>query len=287
MIDYGGVQVKKFLIIILTIMTISTVIGGNYHWNQKVSAVQGKGNVTEEKSDEDSVERKRSIEGKKGEADPVKGKLVMLDKVNFLPKDLQPTFQKAIEERRPVHLMIIGSSSTPQKDGAWPQLLERKLLDIYGDSLIRVTIKEIRGKTSQQVVEDSIHKELVNMKPDILLLEPFLLYDNGEIKMSERLKNISKIIKSFKKENQDLIILIQPANPIYGATYYPQEENDLERYAEQNNYIYLNHWEAWPDYSKRELEDYLTEGNIPNEKGNETWAEYLQEYFVNDGEKEQ
>ncbi|MGM0830040.1 MAG: SGNH/GDSL hydrolase family protein [Bacillota bacterium] len=277
---------KKFLLIILTIMTISTVIGGKYHWNQKVSAVQAKVNVTEKKSDGGSVEGKSSIEGKQVEEKPDKDKLVKLDKVNFLPKDLQPTFQRAIEERRPVHLMITGSSSTSKKNEAWPRLLERNLLDVYGDSLIHVTIKEISGKTSQQVVEENIHKELVNMKPDILLLEPFLLYDNGEIKMSERLKNISKIIKSFKKANPDLIILIQPANPIYGATYYPHEENDLERYTKQNNFIYLNHWKAWPDSNKKEIEDFLTEGSVPNEKGNKTWAEYLKEYFVMDGGKE-
>ncbi|TMU84243.1 SGNH/GDSL hydrolase family protein [Bacillus sp. BHET2] len=277
---------KKFLLIVLAVMTISTVIGGKYHWNQKVSAVQTKVNVTEEKSDEGIVEESKSIESQKVEAEPDKDRLVKLDKVNFLPKELQPIFQKAIEEQRPVNLMITGSSSTSHKDGAWPQLLESKLLDTYGDSLIHVTIKEIGGKTSQQVVKESIYKKMVNMKPDILLLEPFLLYDNGEIRMSERLKNISKIIKSFKKANPDMTILIQPANPIYGAYYYTDEENDLERYAKQNNYTYLDHWKAWPDYNKSEIEDYLTEGNVPNDKGNETWAKYLKEYFVRDDEKE-
>ncbi len=267
-------------------MTISTVIGGKYHWNQKVSAVQAKVNVNEEQSDGGIVEESKSIESQKVYAEPDKDRLVKLDKVNFLPKELQHIFQKAIEVQRPVHLIITGSSSTSHKNGAWPRLLERELLDTYGDSLIDVTIKEIGGKASQQVVKESIYKEMVNMKPDILLLEPFLLYDNGEIRMSERLKNISKIIKSFKKANPDLVILIQPANPIYGAHSYPDEENDLERYAKQNNYTYLDHWKAWPDNNKREIEDYLTEGNVPNDKGNEIWAKYLKEYFMRDGKIE-
>ncbi|MCR8850366.1 hypothetical protein NQ095_18265 [Rossellomorea sp. SC111] len=274
---------KKFLLIILAIMTISTVIGGKYHWNQKVSAVQGKVSETEQKSKVISEEELKSIENQKVERAREKDRLLKLDKVNFLPKELHPAFQKAIEESRPVHLMITGSSSTSQKDGAWPELLERQLVDTYGESLIHVTIKEIDGKTSQQVVKENLYNDMVKMKPDILLLEPFLLYDNGEIKMSERLKNISKIIQSFKKANPDLITLLQPANSIYGATYYPNEEKDLERYAKQNDYIYMDHWKAWPDYNKKEIEEYLTEKNVPNEKGNEMWAAYLKKYFVRDG----
>ncbi len=282
MLDYGGVQVKKFLLVILAIMTISTVIGGKYHWNQKVSAIQGKVDETKEGSNESSVEKSNSNENQKVEREREKDRLIKLDKVNFLPKELQPVFQEAIEERRPVHLLITGSSSTSQEEGAWPDLLERQLVETIGNSLIQVTIKEIDGKTSQEVVKENIYKNMVKMKPDILLLEPFLLYDNGEIKMSERLKNISKIITNFKKANPDMIILLQPSNPIYGATYYPNEENDLERYAKQNNYIYLDHWKGWPDYNKKEIEELLTEENVPNEKGNETWAEYLKEYFIRD-----
>lgn len=285
MID-GGVKLKKLLLIILAIMTISTVIGGKYHWNQKVSAVQGKVNETEQKSKVKSEEELKSIENQEVERAREKDRLLKLDKVNFLPEELQPAFRRAIEESRPVHLMITGSSSTSQKDGAWPELLERQLVDTYGDSLIHVTIKEIDGKTSQQVVKENLYKDMVKTKPDILLLEPFLLYDNGEIIMSERLKNISKIIKSFKKANPNLIILIQPANPIYGATYYPNEEKDLERYAKQNDYIYVDHWKAWPDHNKKEIEKFLTEKNIPNEKGNEMWAAYLKKYFVRVGGKE-
>ncbi len=277
---------KKFLLIVLAIMTISTIIGGKYHWNQKVNAVQANVSGTGEKSDESSVAESNSIENGKLETEGDKERLVKLDKVNLLPKELQPVFQKAIDERRPVHLMITGSSSTSHKNGAWPSLLERKLLDTYGDSLLHVTIKEIGDKTSKQVVKENIFKESVNKKPDILLLEPFLLFDNGEINMSERLNNISTIIKSFKKANPDLVILIQPANPIYGATYYPNEENDLELYAIEHNYIYLDHWNAWPDYSKKEVKDFLTEENVPNDKGNETWAEYLTEYFVKVGESQ-
>ena len=278
-----GGTMKKILLVILSIITISTVIGGKYHWNQKVDAVQA--SVDKEKKDENRKEIKITNE-EELEIEEKKETLIKLDKLNFLPKELQPIFSRVIEKNRPVHLMIAGSASTSSNDVAWPNKLKMKLLDTYGDSLIKVTIKEISKKTSQRVIEENIHEEMAELKPDILLLEPFLLYDNGEIRMAERLKNLSIIIDSFKKMNPDIMIMIQPANPIYGAYYYPNEEKDLERYSKQNEYIYLDHWAAWPDYRKKEIQDYLTKDNLPNKKGNEVWAKYLMKYFVRDGESE-
>jgi hypothetical protein len=56
--------------------------------------------------------------------------------------------------------------------------------------------------------------------------------------------------------------------------YYLQEEKDLEGYAKENGYIYLNHWDAWPDSSREDLKNYLTDENLPNAKGNKVWAQY-------------
>ncbi|MGM0754191.1 MAG: SGNH/GDSL hydrolase family protein [Bacillota bacterium] len=272
---------KKFLLVGLGVITLSTLAGGKYHWDQRVEAVQV--NVHTEKVagvQAVSEEERKENEKEKAAAEEEKKRLIKLDKLNYLPPELKEAFKKKIEGNEPVHLVILGSSSTPGKEGAWPKELEKALLDTYGHDLIKVTLKEIAGKTSEQVVKEELHKPLAEMKPDILLLEPFLLYDNGEIRMSSRIKNLETILGDFKKQNPEVTFIIQPANPIPGAYYYPQEEADLEKYTREKKYVYLNHWDAWPDYNNKEIKDYLSEGNIPNEKGNKVWLDYLMKYFI-------
>ncbi|MGG4169021.1 SGNH/GDSL hydrolase family protein [Rossellomorea vietnamensis] len=266
---------RKFLLGVLAIVTLSTLAGGKYHWDQRVEAVQ----INGQKEKVVSVQADGEEE-KKEKAEEERKRLVKLDKLNYLPPELKNTFKKKIERKESVHLMIMGSSSTSGDDGAWPKELEKALIDTYGHDLIKVTLKEIAEKTSKQVVMEGIHKPLAEMKPDILLLEPFLLYDNGEIRMPDRLKNLETILSDFKKQNPDITFIIQPANPISGAYYYPQEEADLEKYARERKYVYLNHWDSWPDNKSKELKDYLTDENIPNEKGNKVWLDYLMKYFI-------
>ena len=271
---------KKFLLGVLAAVTLFTLAGGKIHWDQRVDAVQAKDHWKEADTVQTVVSqvKKEKEEMEKSTTEEDKGRLVKLDKLNYLPPELKETFKKKVEKDEPVHMMILGSSSTSEAEGAWPKELEKALIDTYGQELINVTMKEIADKTSEQVVKDSIHKELAGMKPDILLIEPFLLYDNGEIRMSNRIKNLETILGEFKKQNPAITVIIQPANPIPGAYYYPKEEAELEKYARGKKYVYLNHWETWPD--NEEIKDYLTEENVPNEKGNEIWLDYLMNYFI-------
>ncbi|MGR3765913.1 SGNH/GDSL hydrolase family protein [Rossellomorea sp. NS-SX7] len=267
---------KNFMIVFLFIITVSALAGGKLHWEQKISAVQ---------ADTIHVDMPKQVvkaDSTDKEEEAKKERMLKLDRMNYLPPELQQKFREKINQDQQLHLMIIGSSSTSEQKDAWPELLEEKLVEVYGDSLLNVTIKEIANKTSDKVLEEDIHKKLTEQKPDILLLEPFLLYDNGELGMTDRLKNLSVLLKDFKKESPDMTIILQPSNPIYGAHYYLQDEKELEDYAKENKYIYLDHWQAWPDSGKKEMKDYLTTENLPNKKGNEVWAKYLADYFVRD-----
>jgi hypothetical protein len=268
---------KNLLLICLFIITVYTLIEGKLHWDKRVGAVQADTAAAIELNDQDIKEKEKISVAEVKDKD----KLVKLDRVNHLPPELQQKFREKISGNdQPVYLMILGSSSTSQKAGAWPKQLESKLHEFYGKSLVEVSIKEIANKTSDQVISENIHKDLAGQTPDILLLEPFLLYDNGEISISNRLKNLSTIIEVFKEHNPNISVMIQPANPIHGARHYPNEEQDLEDYAKQNKYIYLNHWDAWPDHNGKEIKEYLTNENLPNDKGNGLWAKYLIDYFV-------
>ncbi|WP_175990176.1 hypothetical protein [Bacillus sp. Marseille-Q1617] len=268
---------KNVLLICLLIITVYTLTAGKLHWDKRVIAVQAGSAATNDVNHQDKKEKEVISAAEVIDKD----KLVKLDKVNHLPPELQQKFREKINgDDQPVYMMVLGSSSTSQKEGGWPKQLENKLHEFYGKSLVEVSIKEIANKTSDQVISENIHKDLAGLTPDILLLEPFLLYDNGELSISDRLQNLSTIIEVFKEHNPEMTVMIQPANPIHGARHYPNEEQDLEDYAKQNKYIYLNHWYAWPDHKGKEIKEYLTNENLPNDKGNGLWAKYLIDYFV-------
>lgn len=206
--------------------------------------------------------------------------VITLDKLNFLPKDIQNKFREKVGKVQPVNLAILGSASTSKEEKAWPNLLERKLVDTYGPSVIKVTTEEIVNKTSIQVISEKLLDELAASKPDILLIEPFLLYDNAKLPMDDRLENLSTIIQQFKSFNPAVTVMIQPSNPIYQAYYYPKEENELEEFSLSHGYTYLDHWKAWPSGESNKLLSYLTDEGLPNDKGNEVWARYLVDYFI-------
>lgn len=89
----------------------------------------------------------------------------------------------------------------------------------------------------------------------------------------------------FKQLNEGVIVLLQPSIPIHNARFYPGEEEELKEYAQGKGYIYLNHWENWPDYTDEEVLNYLTDDRSnPNQEGHEAWANYIIDYFVNTDE---
>ncbi|BCB05805.1 SGNH/GDSL hydrolase family protein [Bacillus sp. KH172YL63] len=259
---------KKFFIWLLAIVTISTLVGGKLHWDKRVEAVQGiNSTVTDEENEKNESEEKEKREKQ-------------LEKLNFLPPELKETFKDKMEREEPVHLMVLGSGSSSSREGAWPGELEKGLIDTYGKEFIKVSLNEVGNRTSQQVIEEDLHKRFAEMKPDILLLEPFLLADYEGVDLSDRLKNIDDITGEFKKLNPDIFIIIQPSNPIPESAEYTEAEAELENYSKERKFVYLNHWEAWPIDGGDEIKNYLTKDNQPNEKGNKVWFEYVRKYFI-------
>lgn len=285
---------KKFLLVLVIVLSISTVIVGKIHWDRKIAAhtkvEETKLQLLNEdiglKEEEQSIEGEELAELPVVETDmiveePSINKDELLKLASKLPTEVAAKIEASIHNSNPIHLVIFGSASTSEKEGAWPDMLRQALIEAYGEKIIKVSIKEITGKTSNEVVEEKLYKEAAMLKPDILLIEPFLLEDNGKVDMLDRLNNLSALLAAFKEMQQDITVILQPSNPIFDAHYYIREEYDLERYAARNNIFYINHWEAWPDSKSPNLKDLLTEESLPNEKGNMVWAEYLKYVFIN------
>jgi hypothetical protein len=273
----------RVIAVIVLVLSISTIIIGKIHWNHKISAYAGMESSVVLETEQHENKKTVNDKDKEGTTDQV------VDSTQYtknLPDEVKLKVEKTAKTGKPVRFVILGSKSTSSDENGWPNLLKQQLIQSYGTSVFDVTIQEISDKNSLQVIEEELYQAALKNKPDILLFEPFILKDNGEVRMEDRLENITTIIEDFEEINPDVFIFLQPANPLYNATYYPKEVEELQRFALENNIDYLNHWLAWPDQNSSEIESYLSPDpsmsfkSIPNEKGHQLWADYLANYFI-------
>lgn len=264
---------KKIITALICIVCIVSIIAGKIHWDNKINAAANAGSNSQQ--EKDTPQEKANSKAKDG-------KDIAALTANF-PEELTSKVEKAIEEEKPLTLLAMGSSATAKGDGTWTTILQEELDKTYGDDVFHIEVKSFGEDLSIDVAQQQKYKEAVEQKPDIFLLEPFLLKDNGKVAIENSLDSVEMIINAMNEESEDTIIMLQPANPIYNAVHYPEQVKALKEYAKENNIIYLDHWKNWPDQTNEEILEYLhEEDKSPNEKGQKLWAEYLVKYFTGD-----
>lgn len=104
-------------------------------------------------------------------------------------------------------------------DPGYAKLLENALLENYGDS-IKVNIQGF-DSTSLEFLENTPVD--FNAGYDVILFEPFTLKNNGEVSIEDEHAHIEEFSAKLKENVEDAMIILNPANPIYSATYYPSQ----------------------------------------------------------------
>lgn len=269
---------KKLMTIGTVVLCGGIILAGNNHWNNKIAA-----QVEKETKNEDVVATKakevQTTVPKEGPIEEDKQKKPAYTR--NLPKELQKKVSNAITTGKPLQFVIYGSKATSQAENAWPDLLRKQLAATYGDNVFNITVLSEGDKTSIDVMRTSSYEKVNELKPDLILFEPFMIKDNSsKIAMRNRIGSIEKMIATWKEENKGVTILMQPSNPLAGAVYYPDQVAKVAEYAQENKIIYLNHWENWPESKDEKMNEYLTDTSEPNENGHKAWAEYLIHYFV-------
>lgn len=253
---------EKIVAALSCLATICVIIIGQIYWEGKIKSHVNAANTTTE----DRMEYVDKIE---------------MDSFNQLPKELEEKVKQAKQKEEKLKFVIYGSESTSTDEEAWPQRLKNELEENYGDTF-EVYIYSDEGKTTHDIVNEKLYQKIVDIKPDVLLFEPFILKDNG-LGINQTLENITFILEEIKNEQPNVTVYLQPAHPLYNAIYYPREVEELGQFTKDNGYIFLNHWSTWPDQDNQELLNYLTEQkDKPNESGNDVWAKYLIDYFISE-----
>lgn len=243
------------------------IMVGYLHWQEKISAQASISNV--EKSESKDINSLTAS-----------GSQNVKDYTKNLPPNLKIMIEDASNKGKKIKFVIYGSETTSNNKNAWPNILKTEMNEAYGSVFEFIIISE-KDKTSKEVVNENLFEKVTKENPDVLLFEPFLLKDNGEVGIINTLLNIEDMIADLKEKNEDVFVMLQPPHPLYNATFYPKEVQEFKQFALAEGYIYLDHWQSWPKQNDSELKQYLSEDNAkPNDKGNRVWADYLAQYFI-------
>ncbi|MBN8193787.1 SGNH/GDSL hydrolase family protein [Bacillus sp. NTK074B] len=197
------------------------------------------------------------------------------------PEEAKDSFMNDLQTGTPYKLAIVGSPALGEGENGWSRQVKEELENTFGESL-EVTIYEY-DSTSIKFVNGEPADEVLEADPDLVLLEPFSLSDNSKLVGSkDNLESIRILNRRLKEQKEEAVLILQPPHPITGATYYPEQIEELKAFAKEQDIPYLDHWTAWPEEDET-LEKYVTESQeTPDEKGHEVWASYLLDYFIAD-----
>jgi hypothetical protein len=200
-----------------------------------------------------------------------------------LQSPLREKVLNGLAKNEPLNVVAMGSRALSGEKGivTWPNLLQDQVNDAYGLKIFNVTTLDFGTKNTFEIVRNDKHLEVAKLKPDILILEPFIWNDNGYARIEDTIYHIGVMVREAKRENEDISIFIQPPNPLFGANFFQQQVERVREYSILNNLAYLDHWEAWPNNDDETLKEFIIEGDtIPNQEGHSLWADYLAKMFA-------
>jgi hypothetical protein len=256
-------MIQKILTFLLGILLILLIFFGQTHWNQQKRAFS---------SDTPSSAKKEAVKQN------TSAKALLKYTKNW-PAESVNRFKQSLKTGTPFKILFVGSPAIgSETDGTFP-LVKQKLMETYGEH-VEVQLKTY-DMTSTQFIYDQKQDEIIAENADLIVFEPFILENNGEVLIDKTLTDLAVVIDTVKVAKTETTFILQPSYPLYNAKIYPRQVEELKKYAETHQIPYLDHWTAWPDPTTEEMKNYLTEDqSAPNEKGAQVWSEYLIQFFI-------
>lgn len=277
---------KRWLVFLIIFISIGAVIFGRFSYQAKLSDIA---EAAKEHSSTPILQAEENAASEPEENNGTGNNESSEINIAELTEDLDSSVRDLIEDRyaegEKIEIAAFGSRALTDSESEglipWPELLEVNLNESYSTELFEVTTYSFDRLTSLEVYQDSLYEEAAVSHPDLLILEPFMLSNNGNVRIEDSLDITERLIEEFEKENEDIIIFVQPPHPLYNSVFYPQEVEALKDFIEEQGLNYADHWEEWPGIQEEELLTYTDEEhNMPTEAGHELWAEALKKYFV-------
>ncbi|MBT2723997.1 hypothetical protein [Bacillus sp. ISL-46] len=258
---------QKFLTALLGIGFLIVLYLGQTHWNQEQQASA--------KSKPINQSSKTKVDNQNAEEQE------LLKLTSNWPTNAVDQFKQSLKEDKPFTILFTGSPAIgSETDGSFP-LIKEQLIKTLGEQHINVELKTFNS-TSTQLLYNNKQEEIAAVNADLIIFEPFILMNNGEVLIKDTLQNTSKIIDDIQANKPDTAFILQPSFPLYKAEIYPRQVAELKKYAQEKQLTYLDHWTAWPDPNTVAMKDYLKpDMSAPSEKGNQVWSEYIIKLLTN------
>jgi hypothetical protein len=262
---------KSFLFFGSILLSIAIIIGGHYYYQQKLNTIAVDATI----SAADTVTPTKN----ENEVQPSNS----TDSTNELT-ELLKEWTESLNSDDSLSVTVFGSTSITNADDSltsWPLLLESKISEFQGAPPIDITIVDVGKTVSIEVLTSDYLKQVIDSNPDVLLFEPFILNDNGSIRIEDSLEALDLMLQYITARLPDTTIVLMPPNPLYGANFYLTQIERLQQFALDHEYIYADHWQHWPSTEDTALNDYV-ENARPNEEGHALWAEAMLEVLTNE-----
>src|SRR5690606_12420784 len=117
------------------------------------------------------------------------------------PQEARKQFKQALKEDKPFTILLAGSDTNAASKNGWATLVKDNIEKTYGEAVILKTLEF--DMNSFQFVNGEHQKELAAEKADLLILEPFILKDDGVVPTEDSLAHLETILASVRNENPD------------------------------------------------------------------------------------
>lgn len=243
------------------------LIAGKMHWDEKIaeSGLSFKVETTTASATEEEVE-----EVKKPLSD---------EKISDLMKNFpDATREKMISSSEPLSVVIVGSESIGNNEEGLNTVVEKGLEKSYWEDAFSVIQITLEKDTTSSLLKEKAYKKVLDRKPDIVIMESFTLNDNSLVTIEESHNNIKSFKDKIEASLSHASYILMPSNPIYDPGYYSVQISALNDFAENNEFTYLNHWEAWPPVKDNAIKQYL-DGTRPTAEGFKVWGETIVDFM--------
>ncbi|TWD92387.1 hypothetical protein FB550_11818 [Neobacillus bataviensis] len=253
---------KNFITILLGFSCAAVLYFGHSHWNQRIEAAPKK--ASEQKNTNNPKDLQEEL----------------LAYTSHWPAPAIEQFKQALDQKRPFKVLFVGSPAIGSAtEGTFP-IVRDQLIQTFGQKNMQVSLKTYPLTSAQFIAADK-QEEIAKEQADLIILEPFILLNNGEVLVEKTLEDLTMLMNDIKAKNPKTTFILQPSYPVYKAKIYPSQVDVLRKFAEERHLAYLNHWTAWPDPNTNPFKEYLLpDMSAPSKKGYQVWSNYLIKYFT-------
>ncbi|MBU9722702.1 MULTISPECIES: SGNH/GDSL hydrolase family protein [Bacillaceae] len=277
---------KRLSVLLVIFICIGVVLWGRYSYQEKLSSTAASA----------QAEREQTIAEQKQVQEEMELARMEEEQQHFqaLTSGVEPSISQRIEdlyfgelaEEDAINILAFGSKALvdSQNEGIdpWPVLLERELNEGYGKTMFNVETVALGDNSSIEVLQNGLYQDVVNADTNIVIFEPFLWNSNSGVDITHTLDSMEIIISAFYRDNPDILLYVQPSQPVYDTYFYPQQEEQLKEFATTNGYQYIDFWQDWPSVDSEDILQYVhSEHNMPTQAGHELWSKSIERLFIN------